>query len=99
MTPGEGCAAQGKAKAKGRADPFVTHPPLNGCYPELVSGGRRSVLLHVGVAQALAERGAGAVGFAAGHRVGAIIGGVEGARPVVARQADPAERRVRRSTV
>src|SRR4051794_13239684 len=60
---------------------------------------RTSVLLHVGIAETLADRGARGVGLAAGHRVGAIIGGVEGARAVVARQAEPAERRGRRRAI
>src|SRR4051794_25242458 len=58
-----------------------------------------SVLLQVRVAQAFADRGARAVGFAAGHGIGAIIGGVEGARAVIAAEAKPAERRVRRRSV
>ena len=79
MASGEGCAAQGKAD--GRADPFaVTHPPLNGCHPELVA----SIFLQVGIGEPLADGGARPVGFAAGHRIGAIIGGVEGAWAVVA---------------
>src|SRR5438045_3916211 len=57
------------------------------------------VLHHVRVAQALANGRARAVGFAASNRISAIIRGVEGARAVVARQADPTERRVRRRAV
>src|SRR3546814_4065639 len=43
--------------------------------------------------QADTDRGAQGVALAARHRIGAIVGGVEGARPVVARQADAAEGR------
>src|SRR4051812_14205139 len=59
----------------------------------------RSVFLHVGVAQALAKRAARAVRLAARDRIGTIVGRVEGAWPMVARQADPAERRIRRRTI
>src|SRR3546814_8179425 len=45
------------------------------------------------VVQADTDRGAQGVALAARHRIGAIVGGVEGARPVVARQADAAEGR------
>src|SRR3546814_20405981 len=44
------------------------------------------------VAQTDADGCAQRVAFATGHRIGAIVGGVKGARPVIARQADTAER-------
>ena len=46
----------------------------------------------IGIGQADADRGAGGLGFRAGHRIGAIIGGVIGAWAVVAGEADAAER-------
>src|SRR5436305_15132295 len=57
------------------------------------------VFLHVGVAEALAKGSSGAVDLAAGHRIRAIIGGIESARPVVAGKADAAERCVRRRAI
>src|SRR3954454_5169887 len=57
------------------------------------------VLLDVRLAQALADCRPRPFGFAAGHGIGAIIGGVEGARPVVAGQPDAPEGRIRRSAV
>ena len=92
---GEGGAAQGEAR--GRADPFLLLiGRLNAAAPPKRSRPSSSVFQHVRVAQPLGERGAGAVGLAAGHRIGAIIGGVEGARPVVA--ATGRCRRTARST-
>src|SRR5438270_10013193 len=63
------------------------------------ASGGASVFLHVWVAQPFADVAPNALGLAARHRIGAIIGGIEGARPVIAREAHTAERRVRRSAV
>src|SRR3954447_16503674 len=57
------------------------------------------VFLHVGIAQAVVDRRARAIDLAARDRIGAIIGGVECARAMVAGKADPAERSVRGSAV
>src|ERR1700740_1497302 len=49
------------------------------------------VFLHVGIANALADGCSCPISFDAGHRIGAIVGGVEGARPVISGKADSAE--------
>src|SRR5438270_8282007 len=61
--------------------------------------GPRSVLLHVRIAQALADVASGAIGLAAGNGIGAIIRRVEGAWAVVSRHPDAAERGVRGSPI
>src|SRR3546814_1657172 len=45
----------------------------------------------LGIAQPDADRGPHRVAFRGCDRIGAIVGGIEGARPVIARQADAAE--------
>src|SRR5438309_186746 len=57
------------------------------------------VFEQIRVAQPFADCRVGPLGLAAGDRISAIIGGVEGAGPVVAGQADATERRVRRRAV
>src|SRR4051812_42508685 len=59
----------------------------------------RLVFLQVGVPKTLADRRAGPIRLAAGHGICAIVGGVEGARAVVAAEADAPERRVRWSAI
>ena len=85
------CEARGPRSGRGLRPPLLT--PCARLLRTKLSPPRR------GSARPTPIVARGALGFGAGHRIGAIIGGVIGARAVVAGEADAAERRGRGGAV